>query len=219
MADASDFPPPSPSGRGATGPGLRNRMREAMRAEVVETAFRLFAEQGFEHTTVDQIAAAAGLSRTTFFRYFGTKEDVVLSHLEGVGHQLSTALAGRPDTEDPWQSLRRAFGVVTAGIDRTPGHALALMRMLRETPSLRARHWEKQLAWQSLLIPEISRRLGSGSAADLRARALAGSALACLDAATEAWTAGNGEIPLPVLLDQAMGTLTSRGAAGQQRSR
>src|ERR1700722_18266982 len=218
MPDASVFPPSSPSGRGTPAPGLRNRMREAMRAEVVETAFRLFAEQGFERTTVDQIAAEAGLSRTTFYSYFGTNEDVVLSHLEGLGHQMSEALAGRPDTEDPWQSLRRAFGVITEGIDQTPGHALALMRMLQETPSLRARHWEKQLAWQSLLVPKIARRLAGGAAADLRPRALAGSALACLDAATDAWTAGDGEVPLPALLDQAMGTLTSRGTADQERS-
>ncbi|MEV7093295.1 hypothetical protein AB0M80_10655 [Amycolatopsis sp. NPDC051045] len=71
------------------------------------------------------------------------------------------------------------------------------------------RQWEKTEGWQSMLLPEISRRLGSPeSADDLRARALVASAMACLDAAIDAWTAENGTTPLSVLLDRAMGTLT-----------
>lgn len=59
-----------------------------MRAEIAAVAVRLFQEQGFEKTTVDQIAAEAGLSRTSFFRYFATKEDVVLGHLEELGRRF-----------------------------------------------------------------------------------------------------------------------------------
>lgn len=72
-----------------------------MRAEVSEVAFRLFAEQGFDETTVEQIAAEAGLSRTTFFRYFGTKEEVVLGKFGEFGHEIAAALATRPRTSGP----------------------------------------------------------------------------------------------------------------------
>ena len=173
-------------------------------------ALRLFDEQGFDKTTVDQIAAEAGLSRTTFFRYFGTKEDVVLGELGEIGHQLVTALAARPETERPWDSLRRTFDVITAiNVDK-PEKALNFARMLVDTPSLRARHWEKQLSWQNLLVPVISRRLDANPdpATELRARALVASALACLDTANDAWTAGDGTTPLAALLDRAMGALT-----------
>jgi AcrR family transcriptional regulator len=180
-----------------------------MQTEVSAVAFRLFAEQGFDKTTVDQIAAEAGLSRTTFFRYFGTKEDVVLCNLGELGREVSEALAARPEHEQPWESLRRAFDVVTRLNADAPEQTLGFVRMLLETPSLRARNWEKTQDWQNLLVPEISRRIGTDAAIpqDPRARALVGSALACLDAAKESWTACDGTTPLPVFLDRAMGAL------------
>jgi hypothetical protein len=71
------------------------------------------------------------------------------------------------------------------------------------------RQWEKTEGWQSMLVPEISRRLGGATPGnDLRAWALAASAIACLNAALDAWTAGGGEPPLATLLDQAMGALS-----------
>ena len=185
-------------------------MRATVRAEVVEVATRLFVEQGFDHTTVDQIAAEAGLSRASLFRHFGTKEDIVLGRLEGTGRQIAQALAARPEDEQPWESLRRAFDVITGMNAQSPREALSYLRMLNETPSLRARHWEKQLTWQNLLVPEIARRVAAepGVAADVRASALVASALACLDAAANAWVACEGAVPLAGLLDGAMGALT-----------
>ena len=174
-------------------------------------AFRLFAEQGFDKTPVDQIAAEAGLSRATFFRYFGTKEDVVLDDLEDLGREVARRLAERPADERPWESLRRAFDVLTAFTADEPGKTLAYVRMLCETPSLKTRHWEKQQAWQDSLVPEVARRLGAdpADAADPRARALVDSALACKDAATDAWLACDGTVPLAELIDRAMGALTT----------
>lgn len=180
-----------------------------MRAEVGEVAFRLFAKQGFDKTTVEQIAAEAGLSRTTFFRYFGTKEEVVLGKMAEFGHEVAAALAARPEHERPWESLRRAFDVVTQTDADEPERSLSLMRLLSDACALMTRQWEKTQGWQSTLVPEVSRRLGGGPqpADDLRAQALVASAIACLDAATDAWTAGDGTTPLSVLLDRAMGAL------------
>lgn len=182
-----------------------------MRAEVSAVAFRLFTEQGFDRTTVDQIATEAGLSRATFFRYFRTKEDVVLGDLEDLGHDIARRLSERPVDERPWDSLRCALAVLGEFNADEPEKALAYVRMFCETPSLKARRWEKQQAWQDLLVPEVSRRLGIDPAAvdDPRAHALVASALACKDAATDAWTACNGTIPLTALIDRAMEALTA----------
>jgi AcrR family transcriptional regulator len=191
-------------------PGLRERMRATVRAEVVEVAHRLFTEQGFDRTTVDQIAAEVGLSRASLFRYFGTKEDMVLSRLEDSGRQIAQALAARPDDERPWEALRRAFDVLTRMNEAAPEQTLSYLRMLQETPSLRARHYEKQLSWQDLLVPEIVRRLGADpeQLEDTRPSALAASALACLDVAATGWVACEGTVRLAELLDRAMGALT-----------
>ncbi|WP_433472869.1 TetR family transcriptional regulator [Spirillospora sp. CA-142024] len=193
-------------------PSLRERTRAAMRAEVSEVAFRLFAEQGYDNTTVEQIAAEAGLSRTTFFRYFGTKEEVVLGRLGEVGHQIATALAARPAHERPWDSLRRAFDVITQTDPDEPEQALNLIRLLNDACALMTHQWQKTQGWQSILVPEISRRLDDDPAGDLRASALAASAIACLNAALDTWTASDGTTPLSALLDQAMSTLSELSA-------
>ncbi|MGW7052662.1 TetR family transcriptional regulator [Streptomyces sp. NPDC054887] len=209
-SSAHDGAQPAPS----TPSSLRERTRAAMRAEVSRVAFRLFAEQGFDHTTVDQIAAEAGLSRTTFFRYFGTKEEVVLGKFAEHGHQIAAAVAARPEGEQPWYSLRRAFDVVIQTDPDRPEQSLNLMRLLGDVCALKTRQWEKTQEWQNTLVAEVARRLDTSSDGDLRARAMVASAIACLDAATDAWTAGDGAASLPALLDQAMGALS--GLRGEQ---
>jgi AcrR family transcriptional regulator len=170
---------------------------------------RLFLEQGFDKTTVEQIAAAAGMSRTSFFRYFANKEDVVLGNLEELGCRVLGALVGRPEHEPAWQALRHAFDVVVEEAAALPEHSLAQARMLHEAPSLKASHLGKQLSWwRDLLVPEIARRIGSKNKRyDPRPRAIVAAALACLNAAVEMWTDSNAAVDLPLLLDQAMSAL------------
>lgn len=196
----------TPARSAAKSPGLHERMRANVRAEVSQVAFRLFAEQGFDQTTVDQIAAEAGVSRASLFRYFGTKEDIVLGHLENLGNELAEALAVRPRRERPWEALRRTFDVIIQLNEAVPERSLRFLRMLNETPSLRARHSEKQLKWQSLLVPDVAARVGARPdlAEDPGPTALVASALGCLDAATGAWVACEGAVRLAVLLDRAM---------------
>jgi AcrR family transcriptional regulator len=197
------------SARATPQTSLRARTRAVMRAEVSDVAFRLFAEQGFDRTTVEQIAAEAGLSRTTFFRYFGTKEELVLGKMAEFGHEVAAALAARPADERPWEALRRSFDVITQPQADVPQPSLDLMQLLSDACALMTRRWEKTQGWQSMLVPEISRRLGgTETAGNLRARALVASAISCLDAATDDWTAADGTTPLSVFLDQAMGTLS-----------
>ncbi|WP_285617956.1 TetR family transcriptional regulator [Kineosporia sp. NBRC 101677] len=189
------------------GPGsLRERTRQAMRAEVSGIATRLFAEQGCTNTTVEQIAAEAGLSRTTFFRYFGTKEDVVLIWIEELGPELAEALAARPGTESPWQALRRTFDILLELNGATLEQAMEFERMLEANPTMRARRREKQHRWEELLRPLIAARLPQDGPAeqDPRPRALAASAVECWNAALDTWRVCGGAVPREVLLDRAM---------------
>lgn len=196
-------------------PSLRERTRRAVHAEITDTALRLFAEQGFDATTVDQIAKAAGISRRSFFHYFGSKEDVVLGDLEALGRRVRDALEARPETETAWEALRQAL-LTLRGPDTDAATELQIAGMYADAPSLRARHLEKHLRWQELLAPDIEHRLGivSGAtadsadprtrAADPRARAVIAAALACLDIAVEAWRESGGTADPGDLFDAAV---------------
>ena len=179
------------------------RQRAALRQEIVETAVRLFTERGFEETTVDEIAAAVGVSRRSFFRYFGTKEDVLLSDLVGRGEAIARALEGRPVEEDAWTALLLAMAEARAEQGSDVAEDLAVGRMMLRTPSLRARHLEKRLAWQAMLVPRLSRHVRAGDA-ELAATAVVATALACLDAATEAFVRADGGVPVHELFMDAL---------------
>jgi AcrR family transcriptional regulator len=199
-------------------PGLRERTRRAVRTELTDVAMDLFLARGFEATTVDEIAAAAGISRRSLFRYFASKEAIIFDSLQDVGERLAEALGKRPREEDPWVALRRSFEVVTAYNVDNPERTLAFWTMLEETASLKARHFEQLMRWQQLLVPDIAVRLGetnrAGSdvnaaeaLADLDgpcAPAVVGAALACLDAANNAWLRSRGKADVVRLLDEAM---------------
>jgi AcrR family transcriptional regulator len=177
-----------------------------VRAEIGGAAMRLFLEQGFEGTTMEQIANEVGISRRSLFRYFGTKEDIVLGNLVEAGEAVRDALEIRPAAEPPWEALRAAIGSLALAPEYSPERNLKISKMLYGTPSLRAAHLEKQLRWQELLVPNIRMRLGAetGDASDPRARAIVACALTCLDVAVETWTRSDGEEDIAGLYDRAV---------------
>jgi AcrR family transcriptional regulator len=184
----------------------QDRLRRAMIADVTKTAFGLFLEKGFDETTAGDISAAAGISRSTFFRYFATKEDVVVGSLVRFGGLMLQALQAQPEDADLWPALRQALNPMVdaqEAVEPLPG--LQVARMIKQTPSLQARHLEKTISWQETLVPEVARRLGaSDDASDPRAAALVAAALGSLNAATNAWVASDGSKSMHALLDEAM---------------
>jgi len=200
------------NGRVTNPESLWSRSRQAAYAEISGVAMRLFLDQGFDQTTIDQIAQTAGISRRSFFRYFGTKEDIVLGDLASQGDLVRGALEAVPLDVPPWEALRQALRAIDA-LEVDPQVRLRISRMMYETPSLRARSIEKHLHWQSLLVPNIRLRLGVAPAdtASPAADAIVASAIACLDVAGEIWTRSGGTLDLAGLYDEAVRSVT--GAA------
>lgn len=185
---------------------LRDHARGAVRDEVMRQAWLLFSEHGFEATTVDQIAEAAGMSRRTFFRYFTGKDELVLERLVEDGERIAAALGQRPQGEPVWASLRAAFDEVVRQQEEYADLARPLQIMLRTEPAVRGSMVERRRRWQELLAPAVAARLPrrhGGRAPDLRADAVVAAALSCLEVAQETWADHPGS-RLATLLDQAM---------------
>lgn len=187
-------------------PDLRTRTRDLLRRQIAETAWSVFAERGFDDVTVNEVAAATGISRATFFRYFSSKEEAVFVALEALGEEVAAALARRPAGEDAWTALRRAFDAVTPNYARNPARSLARLKLTRETPSLRAHELERHEQWQRQIGTVLARRLGCEQRG-VRAEALVGAAIGALDAATARWAHSDGELDLVALIDEAFAAI------------
>lgn len=186
-----------------------DRQRTAVRAEITAAARALFVERGFEATTVDQIVAAVGISRRSFFRYFGSKEDVLLGDLAARGDAVARALSQRPEEEDPWDALGNAMLAAQPETFNDPKADLAVGRMMHETPSLRARLFEKRQHWRDALVPLVARRIG-GPSAEFTASAIVSAVLSCVDTASDAWIASDGEADMAELYDRAVAAIRGR---------
>ena len=184
---------------------LWDRSRQVAVQEILDTAVRLFAEQGYEQTTIAQIAREAGISQRSLFRYFGTKEDLVCGDQEALGELLRRTVEQQSAGVSVWDALRAGFEAILIA-NHTQERALELSRLIFETPSLRARYIEKRLRWQTELVPIVQARLdtGSGPSPDQRARAIVAAVFACVDTATELWAESEGRLDLADLYDQCL---------------
>jgi AcrR family transcriptional regulator len=181
---------------------LRALTRESVRTRLAETAWDVFAERGFDGVTAAEVAEAAGISRASFFRYFGSKEEAVFAALEAMGAEIAAALGQRPAGEDAWAALRRAFDAALPNYERDPARSLARLRLTLETPALRAHQLERQAQWREMIGATLASRIGA-EPGDVRAEAMVGAALSALDAATAAWAASDGSLDLIALIDDA----------------
>ena len=180
------------------------------RAELEQVALELFAERGFVATTVDDIAAAAGIGRRTFFRYFASKNDVVWGDFElgllALRERLATGPPGRPLLEELREAVL-AFNRFDPG--EVPWHR-DRMALILTVPALQAHSTLRYAAWRSVIAEFAATRLG-GSPADLLPQLVAHSCLGAALTAYDQWLL-RPDSDLPQLLDQAMRALSGTWA-------
>lgn len=141
------LPDVSPRSGGAgnqPGPARRERKKRQLRNALIHAALELFGAKGYEHTTVREITDTVDVSERTFFRYFASKEDLVLSFLKDRMDIFLGALAARPPAEEPLTALRNAFRdslreMTPDGLpcDDLPPY-LSVIRMIEASPALLA---------------------------------------------------------------------------------
>ncbi|WP_223290966.1 TetR family transcriptional regulator [Streptomyces avicenniae] len=183
------------------------RKRQLVARELTEAALQLLARKGFDAVTIDEIAAAAGVSRRTFFRHFASKEDVVVQFLAGLGAAIRAELAARPPAEPPSVALLHAVRVAVDACSGRAERALPVVRLILRTPPLLARFLEHQGQWRDDLAVELAERLGLDPATALYPPLAAGMALAAFHTVLVRWSGSDGAQDPAALLDLAFAVL------------
>ncbi|MFC6084146.1 acyl-CoA-like ligand-binding transcription factor [Sphaerisporangium aureirubrum] len=197
---------PSPAGgAGQAAMSLRERKKAKTRRAIQDHALRLFAERGYDATTVESIAEAAEISPSTFFRYFPTKEDLLLR--DEYDPMLAEAFRRQPSGLAPLPALRAAFrAVATEAGDRDLESALFRTRLAMTVPAARARSLENMLSMMDLLADAVAERTGADPSGPA-VRVFAGAVIGALLPVLLAWVESGGETPVADLVDRALSLL------------
>ncbi len=195
---------------------LRDRQRVETRAVILEAALDLMETKGYEHTTVEDIAAASGVSSRTFFRYFESKADVLFDkHDSDADHDdksqaMTAALANRPASESTIEALRAVLHDKLGELfDHDDGFKLRQLRVVLAEPSLRLLAREGFHEHGPQLAAAFAQRLHT-TPDDLGPRVLAAAFQEAIWVILERWSASGGELDrLPVLIDEAFATMAT----------
>lgn len=194
---------PVPGSAGTRRPG---RPRATDRAAIAGTALQLFAEHGFDRTTVDDVAAAAGISRRTLFRYFPSKSELVWGDFDEERQRLRLHLDVRPQQEPTMRAIRRAVVATNDfGPDDLPELRLR-MRLLTTVPTLQAYSTLRYGEWRD----DIARFAAARSGADVRSlvpSALGHATFGVTLASFLRWVELDGATALRPILDHALAAL------------
>lgn len=192
----------------------RAQSRDILRSELALTATDIFATDGFDEVTVDDLVQRLGISRATFFRYFAGKVDAVLAtmeseHIGNAGHLEEVLDSLDPATEESaWSFVKR---VLHAATDQTMDDPLTTRRRVRlvmTTPALRVRFRETHLVRENRLADRLQPLVTDRLAAE----SIAAAALAGLDVAWRTWASDNSEDrPLADLLNQVINAFEEAG--------
>jgi AcrR family transcriptional regulator len=181
--------------------GLRERKKIKLRRSAQREALRLFAEQGYEATTVEEIADAADISTSTFYRYFPTKEDVVLD--DEYDPIVEQVIGSGDDNQPLVTTVRVAIAALAAAVELERDAALARLKLFASVPALRARQGAEGRKTFDLYLQLFSDRSGR-PIDDYQLRVTTAAFVAALLEAARCWGDADGRDSLAKLLDGAV---------------
>ncbi len=183
--------------------GKQHRRIKTFRA-IEEAGWALFHKEGFAETTVEQIAARAGISARTFFRYFDSKEALLFGDWKWQLDELSRRVQLAPTQTTPLGAIEGAVLALAESTERDR-HAVQFRSMLA-TSSTSVKDYYRQVVqptWEDTIARALAGRLDVDVDTDLRPRLVAGMAIAALNAAMTVWVAGDCQRLLPELTSRA----------------
>src|SRR5450756_335583 len=194
----------------AVRPGSRAIARAAVQAELSLAAYELVVEKGYGNVTLDDMATAGGVSRSTFLRYFGTKDQAILVALEAHVARTADPLRARPRDEDDWSALRSAIEAFVVPIYvRNPTGAQAFSRLAMFTQALSGAQLERQ-DWRTPLTRALAERHGVCEPVPIGLAVKVAAALECMGLAVSYWAAADGAVDLVDLLREGFGALSGQ---------
>lgn len=193
---------------------LRERKQALVRAEIGRVAWDLFARRGYEATTVAEVAEAAGVSRRTFFRYYASKEDVLVETTDELAEEFLDLVARRPAREAPLLAIHRALlTVVEKWLVEDAALSRAIIRLLRESRTLRRAMLERHARMEERLAALLARRLRVNPARNSQPALLAFLARAMMDTAFNVWYDQRRK-DVAVLVDELFASLAALAPTG-----
>ena len=168
-------PPIAAPAQAGSDQGRRERKKQRTREALIAAAMELFAAKGYEHTAVHEITDAVDVAERTFFRYFASKEDLVLSFVRDGMTAFAEALAARPAGEEPLTAARHAFLASLRELttrEEMPPY-LSVLRLIDSTPALLAAHLRYIHEHDERVIAVLAQREGVDPVTDPRPRLLA----------------------------------------------
>ncbi|GAB3302815.1 TetR/AcrR family transcriptional regulator [Geodermatophilus aquaeductus] len=168
------------------------RRRRRLRAEVSRRAVVLFAEQGYAATSTEQVAAAADVSRSTLFRLFADKEDLLFGLEDDLLASAREAVAQAPADLPPWAAVRSAAVAVAGQVAALRDLLLTREHVVAGVPALQSRAAAKLRRWEGALAEGLGARGVPAQDAQLLAKLV----VACFEVALAGWLAGEpGDLP------------------------
>lgn len=192
--DRSDAPPV----------GLRERKRRETLRRITDAGIGLFIEKGYEATTLDAIAAAAGISRRTFFYYFKSKDEILLSLQSGVGDMIVDALRETPADGRPLDAIRNAIAKVCALIPADK--MIVIDRLMRSSEAVQARKQASYVQQEKVLFAALRERWPN-PARETGLRLVAMLAIGAMRLASDRFNHEGGQRPIVDLLHEAFDAL------------
>lgn len=195
----------------SSGPVLRANRQKRLRLDLVNAGLELFMEQGYEETTVAEIAERVDVSRRTFFRHFQSKDDVVFHWMGQLGERVQPILAARPLSETPLQAMRQTFLALAEHLLEQERQARALIRLIYSTASLAGRYHDEHTQWEEAFVSTLERQRNLPQLELFQLRVQVSAAITAFVVAVRTWAGQDAQPSLPFWVEQAFAAL---GACG-----
>ncbi len=191
----------------------RDRRRTRLAGQIERIALSLFVKRGINAVTVDEIADAADISRRTFFRYFASKEDLLLGDRQRYDDSLARTLAKEQSSPSAVRMLRDILVEMSHEVEAEADTARLRLELFRKYPEEMSGAFEQQRAWNSTFTELVAQRMGLDRSHDMRPALIVGVMMSAGNVALHNWFVRGARQPLHELVETALDqTIAGLGA-------